>query len=114
MTIFALLQGAVLGALWAIYLRTGSPLGLMVWVMGMAAALFGNFFETPYNSAPFWFLVGIILAPLVQDELAVVMTDRRVAPGDPLRDELSNRTAASELAADGPVAERPIDVDSVR
>jgi hypothetical protein len=64
--IFATLHGAILAALVRVYRRGGSPFGLILWVMATASGSFGNFFETPYNAAPYWFLIGLSLAPLLK------------------------------------------------
>ena len=64
--VFGLLQLVLLRLLLKVRLLTGNPFGPMLWVLGMSAALFGNFFETPFNAMPFWFLVGVVVAPLLR------------------------------------------------
>jgi hypothetical protein len=71
--IFAAFHVAVAAALWRVYRRTANTFGLMLWAMATASSMFGNFFETPYNAAPYWLLVGLALTPLVRDEVARVM-----------------------------------------
>ena len=79
--VFGLFHLVVLRLLFRVRRLTGNPFGPMLWVLGTTAALFGNFFETPYNAVPFWFLVGVVLAPLVGAKLpSAKITDDRSDP----------------------------------
>jgi hypothetical protein len=71
--VFGLFHLVVLRLLFLVRRLTGNPFGPMLWVLGTTAALFGNFFETPYNAVPFWFLVGVVLASLLRE---------KTSPGD--------------------------------
>ncbi|MEO1063259.1 MAG: O-antigen ligase family protein [Actinomycetota bacterium] len=70
--IFATLHLTILAALIRVYREFGDVFGVVLWVMATSSALFGNFFETPYNSAPYWFMVGVVLSRLMpaDDEAA--------------------------------------------
>lgn len=72
-TFFAALLVAVGLAIRRVWHLTGDPFGVMVFVAGTAASFFENFYETPYNAAPFWFLIGVVLAPLVARQLGPVI-----------------------------------------
>jgi hypothetical protein len=65
--VFTSLQLALLVWLARAYRVTRSPFGLMVWVIALCSGMFGNFYETPYNSVPYFVLLGMALAPLAGD-----------------------------------------------
>jgi hypothetical protein len=62
--VFAAFQGGLLAALVHASRVTANPFGVMLWVVGLAAGMFGNFYETPYNALPFYVLVGLALGPI--------------------------------------------------
>lgn len=66
--LFYVLQ-AQLGALMLkVYRFSGQPLGLLLWVMVLAEAHFGNWFESPFGAIPTYLLLGMCAAPLVKME----------------------------------------------
>ena len=66
--VFFVLQFAVVRLLWNAYRLTGQPFGLVYWASVIAAAFFGNVFETPFGAVPFYLLTGISIAPAVMTE----------------------------------------------
>jgi hypothetical protein len=60
---FAVVQFVLARRLWEVYRDTSNPIGLIIWAMGFASANFENFFETPYMAVPYYFLLGVALAP---------------------------------------------------
>ena len=64
MLLFAVVQVTLLAHLWRAYRSTGELFGVLLWIMGLAAGLFGNFYETPYNAIPYYLLLGLCLAPV--------------------------------------------------
>ncbi len=77
---FAALHLAVGMALWRAYRSTGNTFGPMLWLMVSASSLFGNFFETPFNAAPYWFLVGAAIASSVRNEVRARMVAEGYRP----------------------------------
>jgi len=62
--LFAAMQAALAQGFWRVYRVTGQPYGIIFWSMTLAAALFSNYFETPFGAIPFYLLSGLILAPV--------------------------------------------------
>jgi hypothetical protein len=61
--LFGLLQFTILRLLWRSYRLTGQPVGVVFWVMAIAAAFFEGSFDAPYKAIPFYLLVGMAMAP---------------------------------------------------
>jgi hypothetical protein len=63
-TFFAAIQLALGRLLWRAYRLSRQPFGLCVWLMLLVKGMFENFFETPFNSIPFYLITGLSLGPL--------------------------------------------------
>jgi len=63
--VFFMLQIALAQVLWFSWRISGSPFGLVLWLMFLSGALFGNAFETPFGAIPFYLLTGLSAAPAV-------------------------------------------------
>ncbi|MGE0729948.1 MAG: O-antigen ligase family protein [Acidimicrobiia bacterium] len=100
---FGLLHATVLGALVAVHRRTGNPFGIMLWTFATVTGLFGNYYETPYNSLPYYLLIGLSLAPLARRDRGVFAPSggrrppRRRATPHPVRDP---RPVPAQVAGD--------------
>jgi hypothetical protein len=95
--VFAALEVTLLAYLWQVFRSGGNPFGLMLLVMALCTGLFGNFFETPFNAVPYYWLIGLALAPLA-GELAEAA--RQAAPAPRLRPlDRALRAAQSARAA---------------
>ena len=56
---------------WRSFRLTGIPLGLMFWIVGLVAGLFGNVFETPFGAIPNYLLMGVLTSCVVGRSLSV-------------------------------------------
>jgi hypothetical protein len=61
--LFGFLQLCIVSLVWRTYRSRGEVIGIVLWLMGMSTAFFGNFFETPFGAIPFYLLVGMGIAP---------------------------------------------------
>jgi len=64
--LFSLLQFTILRLLWRSFRVTRQPVGLVFWVLEMGMAFFEASFETPLKAIPFYLLVGMAIAPALQ------------------------------------------------
>lgn len=64
--IFGLFMLALLQLQWAAFRISGQAFGIAWWVASLAIAFFSNFFETPFQSIPFYLLMGMSMAPVFQ------------------------------------------------
>lgn len=67
--IFFSLQGALAWLLWSTYKLTGQVFGLALWASSLLSAFFGNSFETPFGAIPFYIIMGLAVAPVIQKHL---------------------------------------------
>lgn len=63
--LFAFFQLSILGLQWTSYRRSGQPFGMLYWVAGIAISFFSNYFETPFQSIPFYLVMGMAMAPVL-------------------------------------------------
>lgn len=61
--LFVFLQVELYKLLLRSYRVTGQPFGLMCWAAMLTTSLFGDFFEAPFGSIPFYLLVGASITP---------------------------------------------------
>jgi hypothetical protein len=60
--LFAFLQFSIASTVWRAYRRTGSSLGLAVFVGTLVTASAGNCLETPFGAIPFYCMIGMCAA----------------------------------------------------
>jgi hypothetical protein len=83
--LFAIFLSTLLHLMWRVYSLTGQPFGILLWVAGLASACFGNMFEAPSGAIPFYLLMGMAAAPIMnrkndRTEQAVVDITPRQLP----------------------------------
>jgi hypothetical protein len=62
--LFALLQASIARLQWRAFRKSGQPFGLLWWLAGLLMAFISNFFETPFQSIPFYLIMGMTMAPV--------------------------------------------------
>jgi hypothetical protein len=90
--LFGSLQLAILRTEWIAYRISGQPFGMMWWIAGMCIAFFSNFFETPFQSIPFYLIMGMSMAPLFR-----IAEDDRLVPAKPTKRRRIFRSGRSVL-----------------
>ena len=79
--IFALFQISILYLQWKSYKYSGQPFGMLYWVAGISISFFSNYFETPFQSIPFYLVMGMAMAPVLgQHPSRVTPAARQVSP----------------------------------
>jgi hypothetical protein len=67
--LFGIFLFSLLHLMWRVYILTGQPFGILLWVSGLASACFGNMFEAPSGAIPFYLLMGMAAAPIMHRKL---------------------------------------------
>lgn len=63
--LFAFMMLSILHLQWRAFIISGQPFGIAWWIAAVAISFFSNFFETPFQSIPFYILMGMGMAPVL-------------------------------------------------
>ena len=84
LTIFLMLQSAVMLLAWKAYRVTGQAWALAFWCSGLINAFFGNSLEAPMGAVPFYLSLGLAIGPALRQG-AVVSLDMLLARANAYR-----------------------------